>query len=62
MGARVAAKEATADGIMWTFAPMADLVRDPRWGRVSEAPGEDPYLATKNVRSPCTRFPGRQPV
>ena len=47
MGARIAAKEATADGIMWTFAPMADLVRDPRWGRVSEAPGEDPYLATK---------------
>ncbi|WP_236632096.1 beta-glucosidase BglX [Endozoicomonas montiporae] len=47
VGARVAAKEATADGIMWTFAPMADLVRDPRWGRVSEAPGEDPFLATQ---------------
>ncbi|SHI09511.1 beta-glucosidase BglX [Ferrimonas marina] len=47
VGAEVAAKEATADGIMWTFAPMADMVRDPRWGRVSEAPGEDVYLATK---------------
>ncbi|GAA4872718.1 beta-glucosidase BglX [Ferrimonas pelagia] len=47
LGAEIAAKEATADGIMWTFAPMADLVRDPRWGRVSEAPGEDVYLATK---------------
>ena len=47
MGARVAAREATADGISWTFAPMADLTRDPRWGRVSEGAGEDVYLATK---------------
>ena len=62
MGARIAAKEATADGIMWTFAPMADLVRDPRWGRVSEAPGEDPYLATKMSVARVKGFQGRQPV
>ncbi|GAA4872704.1 beta-glucosidase BglX [Ferrimonas pelagia] len=46
LGAKIAAREATADGIMWTFAPMADLVRDPRWGRVSEAVGEDTYLTS----------------
>lgn len=44
--AKVAAKEASADGIMWTFAPMADMVRDPRWGRVSESAGEDPFLTS----------------
>ncbi|MFT2092391.1 beta-glucosidase BglX [Paraglaciecola sp. 2405UD69-4] len=44
--ARIAAKEASADGIMWTFAPMADMVRDPRWGRVSESAGEDPFLTS----------------
>ncbi len=43
--ARVAAKEATSDGVRWTFAPMLDLTRDPRWGRISEGLGEDPYLA-----------------
>ena len=57
-GARIAAKEATADGIMWTFAPMSDLVRDPRWGRVSEAPGEDPYLATKMAVARVKGFQG----
>lgn len=41
--AKMAAKEATADGINWTFSPMVDLSRDPRWGRVSEGAGEDPY-------------------
>lgn len=41
---RVAAAEGAASGINVTFAPMADLVRDPRWGRVMESPGEDPYL------------------
>lgn len=41
---RVAAAEGAASGIHVTFAPMADLVRDPRWGRVMESPGEDPYL------------------
>ena len=43
-GARVAAVEATAAGIRWTFSPMLDVSRDPRWGRVAEGSGEDPYL------------------
>ena len=43
-GARVAAVEATASGIRWTFSPMLDIARDPRWGRVAEGSGEDPYL------------------
>ena len=45
-GARVAAIEASADGIRWTFAPMIDISRDPRWGRVVECYGEDPYLSS----------------
>lgn len=44
--AAVAAKEATADGLNWTFSPMVDISRDPRWGRVSEGAGEDPYLGS----------------
>lgn len=44
--ARVAAKESRAHGICWNFAPMIDVARDSRWGRVSEGPGEDPYLAS----------------
>ncbi|WP_304198020.1 glycoside hydrolase family 3 N-terminal domain-containing protein [Phocaeicola plebeius] len=43
-GARIAAIEASADGIRWTFAPMIDVSRDPRWGRIAESCGEDPYL------------------
>ena len=42
--ARIAATEASADGISWTFSPMVDISRDPRWGRVSEGNGEDPFL------------------
>ncbi len=42
--ARVAAIEATASGVRWTFSPMLDIARDPRWGRVAESSGEDPYL------------------
>ncbi|MCX2742293.1 beta-glucosidase BglX [Mangrovivirga sp. M17] len=42
--ARIAANEATADGIAWTFSPMVDISRDPRWGRIAEGVGEDPYL------------------
>ncbi len=42
--ARVAAIEATASGVRWTFSPMLDIARDPRWGRVAEGSGEDPYL------------------
>lgn len=44
--ARTAAKESRANGITWNFAPMIDVARDARWGRVSEGPGEDPYLAS----------------
>lgn len=46
-GARVAAIEATASGVHWTFSPMLDVARDPRWGRVAEGSGEDPYLDTQ---------------
>jgi len=42
--ARIAATEATADGVCWTFSPMTDISRDPRWGRIAEGVGEDPYL------------------
>ncbi|MCM2311752.1 MAG: beta-glucosidase BglX [Steroidobacteraceae bacterium] len=45
-GARIAALEAAAAGINWTFAPMVDIARDPRWGRIAESLGEDPYLAS----------------
>lgn len=45
-GARVAAVEASADGIRWTFAPMIDIARDARWGRMAEGCGEDPYLTS----------------
>ena len=44
--ARMAAVEATADGIRWTFSPMVDIARDPRWGRIAEGSGEDPYLGS----------------
>lgn len=44
--ARIAAKEATADGIHWAFSPMVDISRDARWGRISEGSGEDPYLGS----------------
>lgn len=49
--ARIAAKEATADGINWNFSPMVDISRDPRWGRVAEGAGEDPYLGSKVARA-----------
>lgn len=45
--AKIAAQEATADGIAWTFSPMVDVCRDPRWGRIAETAGEDPYLGSK---------------
>ncbi|MDP4998573.1 MAG: beta-glucosidase BglX [Saprospiraceae bacterium] len=43
--ARIAAREATADGLMWNFSPMVDISRDPRWGRIAESNGEDPFLS-----------------
>ncbi len=49
--ARVAAKESRAHGIDWNFAPMLDVARDSRWGRVSEGPGEDPYLVSEFARA-----------
>jgi beta-glucosidase len=45
--ARIAAQEATADGIFWNFSPMVDIARDPRWGRVAEGAGEDPFLGSQ---------------
>ena len=45
--AQIAAQEASADGLNWTFSPMVDISRDPRWGRVSEGSGEDAYLGSK---------------
>ena len=45
--ARLAAEEASASGVSWTFAPMVDISRDPRWGRISEGNGEDTYLASR---------------
>ncbi len=45
--ARIAATEATADGLCWAFSPMVDIARDPRWGRIAEGAGEDPYLGSK---------------
>lgn len=54
----VAAREARAAGIHWTFAPMLDLTRDPRWGRIVEGPGEDPYLASVLARAQVRGFQG----
>ena len=45
--ARIAAQEASADGINWTFSPMVDIARDARWGRIAEGSGEDPYLGSQ---------------
>src|SRR5580692_9313767 len=45
--AKIAATEATADGLCWAFSPMVDITRDPRWGRVAEGSGEDPYLGSQ---------------
>ena len=49
--AQIAAKEATADGIFWNFSPMVDISRDPRWGRVAEGAGEDPYLGSQVAKA-----------
>jgi beta-glucosidase len=54
----VAANEARATGIHWTFAPMLDITRDPRWGRIVEGPGEDPYLASVLARAQVRGFQG----
>ena len=49
--ARIAAMEASADGICWTFSPMVDICRDPRWGRIAEGSGEDPYLGSQIAKA-----------
>jgi len=56
--ARIAAMEASADGINWTFSPMVDISRDPRWGRVSEGSGEDPYLGSEIARAMVKGYQG----
>lgn len=49
--AQIAAQEASADGINWTFSPMVDISRDPRWGRISEGSGEDPFLGSQIAKA-----------
>ncbi len=56
--AQVAATEASAAGINWTFAPMVDISRDPRWGRVMEGAGEDPFLGSKIAKARVKGFQG----
>ncbi len=56
---RIAATEATADGISWTFAPMVDLARDPRWGRVAEGAGEDTWLGSRIAEARVRGFQGK---
>ena len=57
--ARIAAIEASADGICWTFSPMVDVSRDPRWGRVSEGNGEDPFLGAEIARAMVRGYQGK---
>jgi len=56
--ARISAVEASASGINWTFAPMVDITRDPRWGRISEGAGEDPYLGSLIAAARVQGFQG----
>ena len=57
--ARIAAVEATADDICWTFSPMVDICREPRWGRMSEGSGEDPYLGSEICRAMIEGYQGK---
>ena len=56
--ARIAAVEASADGINWTFSPMVDISRDPRWGRISEGSGEDAYLGSQIAKAMVRGYQG----
>lgn len=56
--ARIAAVEASADGISWTFSPMVDIARDPRWGRIAEGAGEDPYLGSRIAKAMVRGYQG----
>ena len=60
LSARIAAREAASSGIHWTFAPMVDISRDPRWGRVMEGAGEDTYLGSKIAYARVKGFQGNQ--
>lgn len=57
-GARIAAIEASSDGIRWTFAPMIDIARDPRWGRIAEGSGEDVFLTSMMARAQVEGYQG----
>ncbi len=59
LSARIAATEAAAAGVHWTFAPMVDIARDPRWGRVMEGAGEDPYLGSLIAAARVKGFQGK---
>src|SRR5690606_13994259 len=61
LSGRVAAIEASADGLDMTFAPMVDIYRDPRWGRTSEGFGEDPHLVSEIARTMVRGFQGESP-
>ncbi len=56
--ARIAALESTANGLNWNFSPMVDIARDPRWGRVAEGAGEDPYLGSQIARAMVRGYQG----
>ena len=56
--ARIAAEESTADGLNWVFSPMVDIARDPRWGRIMEGAGEDPYLGSRVARAMVRGYQG----
>ncbi len=56
--ARIAATEASADGICWTFSPMVDIARDPRWGRIAEGSGEDAYLGSQIAKAMVRGYQG----
>jgi len=56
--ARIAAQEATANGISWTYSPMVDIARDPRWGRIAEGAGEDPWLGAQVARAMVKGYQG----
>jgi beta-glucosidase len=56
--ARIAATEASADGLCWVFSPMVDIARDPRWGRVAEGAGEDPYLGSLIAKAMVKGYQG----
>lgn len=56
--ARIAATEATADGLTWAFSPMVDIARDPRWGRIAEGAGEDPFLGAQIAKAMVHGYQG----